>query len=205
MNLQVPSEGSGSFPFAPRILPGEKSIMLRRISTRLQLAVLCLAALGAAHANAQTLLLCVGSSSTNLLLPDYQNCAADLKSEIESFSFGASVPVSAKPGSGAPGGKPVVSQLNITKRVDALTIPFANSLFKRGFLGSSLSLGFNMTTGPTTSPSNVTITLTGPRVVGFSNGGSSDEPSESVSIAYQTITITDNSTSPPASVTFSGN
>ena len=152
--------------------------------------------------HAQRMYLCVGSSSTNFQPGDFAACGSNA-AEIFSFSFGASAPVNVT-GGGLATGKTAVSQFSIQKSVGVLSTFFASSLFSGGSLGSSLAFGVNTTVAGGVNQ-NVTITLTDPKVVSFQQAGSSDPPIESVAISYSAITVTDNTTTPPTTVTWSGN
>jgi type VI protein secretion system component Hcp len=176
--------------------------MSRRILFRLQMALLCLAALGGTYLHAQKMYLCVGSGSTNFQSADFVACGSNA-SEIQAFSFGASVPVTVGLG-GLTTGVTAVSKLSLLKSVGALSTVFESSLFKHVSLGSSLALGVN-TVASGGIIQNVTITLSNPKVVGLTQSGSSEQPVESVAISYSAITITDNTATPPTTVTWSGN
>lgn len=176
--------------------------MSRRMLFRLQIALLCLAALGTTCLHAQKMYLCVGSSSTYFQSADFAACGSNA-SEIQAFSFGASLPVSVGLG-GLTTGAPAVSKLSLLKPVGALSTVFESSLFKHVSLGSSLALGVN-TAVPGGLFKNVTITLSNPKVVGLTQSGSSEQPVESVAISYSAITITDNTATPPTTVTWPGN
>ena len=179
--------------------------MLRRFPNRLQLAVLCLTALGTFQLHAQTgIFMCLGSTSRNLQLTEFQACGPRNASQILSFSFGASLPVSTSGGI-LSAGPPTVSVLTLQKNVDGTTVKWATNVFGGALTSNTLAIGVN-TTGPAGTVNNVTIQLTDPKVVNVSHSGAGNElPIESVSISYQTITVIDNTTSPPATITWSGN
>jgi type VI protein secretion system component Hcp len=172
--------------------------------SRLRLALLGLIALGTLQIHAQTtgIFLCIGSSSTNLQLANYQACGKANSAILYSFSFGASLPVTSTGGT-VTVGQTSVSQFTLQKVVDQTTKRWATSLYTNTPVAATLVIGIN-TPGPGGNV-NVTVKLANPQVTELLHSGSgSDMPTETISIKYQSITVFDNSTTPATIVKWTG-
>ena len=175
--------------------------MPRSLTGRLHLALFCLIALGTLQVHAQTngIFLCTGSTSTNFQFANYQACPKPNAANILSFSFGASLPISSSGGT-VTVGQTSVAQFTFQKGVDLTTRRWAASLYSSTPVAPILVIGVN-----TPGNANVTIQLTNPQVTEFLHSGSgSEQPYETISIKYQSITVFDNSTTPATIVKWTG-
>ena len=178
--------------------------MAGRFPSRFHLALLGLIALATLQIHAQTsgIFLCTGSASTNFQLADYQACPKPNATTALSFSFGASLPVTSSGGT-VTVGQTSVSQFTIQKSIDRTTTRWATSVYSNTPIAPVLAIGINYAGGPSGNV-NVTIKLTNPRVIQFGHSGSSDIPTETISLSYDSITVYDNSTSPAKVVKWTG-
>jgi len=174
--------------------------MIARSSTRLLLAFAAFAVLGSFHAHAQSIYLCLGSSSTSLTPALYATCAGDgttqNASKLLSLSFGVTSTVSGT------ATKTQVSSLTLQKLVDDTSVNLVKHLVAGTHL-KTLAIGITAPNASGTVASNITIVLSGAFVTSVQNGGSAGGGVyENVTLSFQTIEVIDNTTTPPTIFTW---
>jgi len=179
--------------------------MVARLSTSILLAAALLAssAIAGAQATAPAIYLCLGSNSTNLTPALYTACAGNgttqNASPVLSLSFGVSEILGAGGGSAS---KVLISNVTLLKLVDDTSVKLAKTLFVGQTL-TALAIGVTVQGSSDVGTGNVTILLTDALVTSLQDGGStgSGAMTESVSFAFKTIKVIDNTTSPPTTTT----
>lgn len=108
---------------------------------------------------------------------------------IESFQFGVSRPVSGPIGSTREGGRPEVSEVTLSHSNDSFSIPLLKASLN-GNGTANATLFFTNLNGPSGAPLDyLTITLGQTFVTGFSMSSGGENPNESLSLDFVTMTF----------------
>jgi len=112
------------------------------------------------------------------------------KNEISvlSWSWGATQTSSVAGGGGSGAGKATLADLHIVKSYDAASVPLFKALLKGDHIGNGV-LTANKSAGADAGKPFLKVTLTELFVTSVQSSGSSEIPTESVSLSYATIKI----------------